>query len=264
MRPPISLTDLTPIVSLPSLYNPRDLALIRRTVASDTTDDEFALFIHWARSLRLDPLRRQVHAFVFHKQDQKKRRLSLVTSIEGFRAIAARTGNYRPDENEPAFIIDDALKTDTNPAGLVSCSVRVWQYAHGQWFPIMGVARWDEFAPIKTVWVDNQPTDRKALDKSGRWADIRRFLLHVLPRGFHRIRHYGLLASSTRKASIDRARELLAAPPPLEPSDPEEPSDSRPPCPCCGGRMIIIETLGRWMQPRAPPQKTASTGNTPP
>jgi hypothetical protein len=91
---------------------------------------------------------------------------------------------------------------------------------------------------------------------------IRRFLLHVLPRGFHRIRHYGLLASSTRKASIDRARELLAAPPPLEPSDPEEPSDSRPPCPCCGGRMIIIETLGRWMQPRAPPQKTASTGNT--
>jgi len=169
MRPPISLTDLTPIVSLPSLYNPRDLALIRRTVASDTTDDEFALFIHWARSLRLDPLRRQVHAFVFHKQDQKKRRLSLVTSIEGFRAIAARTGNYRPDENEPAFIIDDALKTDTNPAGLVSCSVRVWQYAHGQWFPIMGVARWDEFAPIKTVWVDNQPTDRKALDKSGRW-----------------------------------------------------------------------------------------------
>ena len=93
---------------------------------------------------------------------------------------------------------------------------------------------------------------------------IRRFLLHVLPRGFHRIRQYGLLASSTRKASIDRARELLAAPPPLEPSDPEEPSDSRPPCPCCGGRMIIIETLGRWMQPRAPPQKTASTGNTPP
>ena len=172
MRPPPSRPELTPIVSLPSLYNPRDLALIRRTVASDTTDDEFALFIHWARSLRLDPLRRQVHAFVFHKQDPKKRRLSLVTSIEGFRAIAARTGNYRPDENEPGFIIDDTLKADTNPAGLVSCSVRVWQYAHGQWFPIMGVARWDEFAPLKTVWADNQPTDRKVLDKSGRWGDM--------------------------------------------------------------------------------------------
>ena len=77
-----------------------------------------------------------------------------------------------PTRNEPAFIIDDAFKSDTNPAGLVSCSVRVWQYAHGQWFPITGVARWDEFAPIKTVWVDNQPTDRKALDKSGRWGDM--------------------------------------------------------------------------------------------
>jgi RecT family len=88
MRPIIPRTELTPIACLPSLYNPPDLALIRRTVASD--NDEFALFIHWARSLHLDPLRRQVHAFVFHKQDPKKRRLSLVTSIEGFRAIAAR------------------------------------------------------------------------------------------------------------------------------------------------------------------------------
>jgi phage recombination protein Bet len=93
-------------------------------------------------------------------------------SIEGFRAIAARPGNYRPDENEPAFINDDALKDETNPAGLVSCAVRVWQYAHGQWFPITGVGRWEEFAPIKTVWVDNQPTDRKVLDKSGRWGDM--------------------------------------------------------------------------------------------
>jgi phage recombination protein Bet len=90
----------------------------------------------------------------------------------GFRAIAARTGNYRPDENEPAFIAEDSFKSDTNPAGLVSCAVRVWQYAHGQWFPITGVARWEEFAPLKTVWVDNQPTDRKVLDKSGRWADM--------------------------------------------------------------------------------------------
>src|SRR4029077_2255431 len=92
---------------------------------------------------------RELPPFVFHKHDPKKRRLSLVTSIAGFRAIAARTGNYRPDENERGFIHDDALKADTNPAGLVSCSVRVWQYAHGQWFPITGVARWDELAPIK-------------------------------------------------------------------------------------------------------------------
>jgi hypothetical protein len=92
---------------------------------------------------------------------------------------------------------------------------------------------------------------------------IRRFLLHVLPKGFHRIRHYGLLAASMRKSSIARARELLAASPPSEPSDPAEPPDPRPPCPCCGGHMIVIETFRRWMQPRAPPE-TASTGNRPP
>lgn len=172
MRNVVARPNIAAIANLPSLYNPKDLALIRRTVAADTSDDEFALFIHWARSLRLDPLRRQVHAFVFNKGDPKKRRLTLVTSIEGFRAIAARTGNYRPDENEPAFVVDEVLKSDTNPAGLVSCAVRVWQFAHGSWFQITGTARWEEFAPLKTVWVDNQPTDQKALDRTGRWGDM--------------------------------------------------------------------------------------------
>jgi hypothetical protein len=92
---------------------------------------------------------------------------------------------------------------------------------------------------------------------------IRRFLLHVLPHGFHRIRHYGLLASSARKASITRARELLAVVPPPEPVKVPEPLDWLPPCPCCGGRMTIIESFGRWRQPRAPPHAPASTGSTP-
>jgi hypothetical protein len=92
---------------------------------------------------------------------------------------------------------------------------------------------------------------------------IRRFLLHVLPHGFHRIRHYGLLASSARKATIARARELLAVAPPPEPVEGPESLDWLPPCPCCGGRMTIIETFGRWSQPRAPPHAPASTGSTP-
>jgi hypothetical protein len=89
---------------------------------------------------------------------------------------------------------------------------------------------------------------------------IRRFLLHVLPNGFHRIRHYGLLASAARKANVARARQLLAVPPAVEPAEPVEPTDPRPPCPCCGGRMIIIETFQRGMQPRAPPVSAAPTG----
>jgi hypothetical protein len=90
---------------------------------------------------------------------------------------------------------------------------------------------------------------------------IRRFLLHVLPRGFHRIRHYGLLASSARKIRIARARELLGVPVPSEPVESPEPLDRLPTCPCCGGRMIIIETFERWRQPRAPPHAPAPTGS---
>jgi Putative transposase/Transposase zinc-binding domain len=89
---------------------------------------------------------------------------------------------------------------------------------------------------------------------------MRRFLLHVLPTGFHRIRHYGLLANAGRKANIAFARELLAVrQPKAEASgagnaDAAAPTDWRPPCPCCGGRMIIIETFERGGgRARAPP-----------
>ena len=88
---------------------------------------------------------------------------------------------------------------------------------------------------------------------------IRRFLFHALPRGFHRIRHYGLLASARRKDHLERARRLLnVAPPPVdEPTDEPEP---RPTCPCCGGTMIIIEVFERRYQPRAPPPLAVSSG----
>ena len=80
---------------------------------------------------------------------------------------------------------------------------------------------------------------------------IRRFLIHVLPTGFHRIRHYGLFASGVRAQNIARARELLAAAIPREqdkrPQDGDQPEPRvlAHPCPCCGGRMIVIETFER-------------------
>jgi hypothetical protein len=93
---------------------------------------------------------------------------------------------------------------------------------------------------------------------------IRRFLLHVLPKGFHRIRHYGLLASAGCKANIARAKALMAAPmPEVDPpapahtADPDAMTDHRPPCPCCGGRMIIVEVFARGAQPRGPPSSGA-------
>jgi len=82
---------------------------------------------------------------------------------------------------------------------------------------------------------------------------IRRFLIHVLPRGFHRIRHYGLLSSSARKGSLALVRKLLGVTTPVPEPEPDEHPDNRPPCPCCGGHMTIIETFARWCQARAPP-----------
>jgi hypothetical protein len=89
---------------------------------------------------------------------------------------------------------------------------------------------------------------------------IRRFLLHALPRGFHRIRHYGLLAGATRKAHLEHARRLLAVAPPAKDDTSVDPPDPRPLCPCCGGHMVIVELLPRRYQPRAPPSVVSTPG----
>ena len=85
---------------------------------------------------------------------------------------------------------------------------------------------------------------------------IRRFLIHVLPDGFHRIRHYGLFANANRAGNIALARRLLGVPDP-PPSSRESDGTENPhedsewnACPCCGGRMIIIETFEPGCQPR--------------
>jgi Putative transposase len=94
---------------------------------------------------------------------------------------------------------------------------------------------------------------------------IRRFLMHVLPSGFHRIRYYGFLACQTRAKNIERIRELLAVP--LIPLDaikaasaktstsaqPEQPKAPEHPCPCSGSNMRIIETFLRGQQPKHKP-----------
>ena len=88
---------------------------------------------------------------------------------------------------------------------------------------------------------------------------IRRFLMHVLPKGFHRIRHYGLFANGNRAENVALARKLLAMPPSVSEPDtrlsfePDQPRTLPKPCPRCGGRMIIIETFARSCEPKRQP-----------
>jgi Putative transposase/Transposase zinc-binding domain len=84
---------------------------------------------------------------------------------------------------------------------------------------------------------------------------IRRFLLHVLPDGFHRIRHYGLFGNGVRQANLARARTLLAVAekPMADAPAPDAPIEPSRCCPCCGGRMILIEWFARGCAPRPAP-----------
>jgi hypothetical protein len=106
-------------------------------------------------------------------------------------------------------------------------------------------------------------SDRRSVMRLATDEFIRRFLIHVLPDRFHRIRHYGLLASSGRKAHIAKVRTLLGAQTARQDDPPAAeitPLTLREPCPDCGGQMRIIETFRRGQKPqsRAPPRKAAA------
>ncbi|WP_225121564.1 phage integrase N-terminal SAM-like domain-containing protein [Bradyrhizobium sp. BRP22] len=88
---------------------------------------------------------------------------------------------------------------------------------------------------------------------------VRRFLIHVLPKGLHRIRHYGLFAKGACAGNIARARELLAVAKPEGQPTAAAVDPSKPACPCCGGRMIIVEVFARGAMPRYRP--TAPTNH---
>jgi hypothetical protein len=109
-------------------------------------------------------------------------------------------------------------------------------------------------------WKDYRAKDKTRYKHMTLGADefMRRFLLHVLPGGFHRIRHYGLIANSGRRDNLARARELLhVVPADAAPHAADATTESVQPtfvCPGCGAAMIIIDTFARGQSIRAPPQ----------
>lgn len=168
----------------PMNYTGGQLALIKNTVARDCNPLEFDLFVTVARNAGLDPFRKQISAIVFSKDNPEKRRMSIITTIDGLRVIAARSGRYRPDEDEPVIEYDDAAKSSTNPLGIRKAVVKVYiadAMKAGGWKPVTGVAYWDEFAPVKEEWAysDEQrkrvPTGKQTLD--GNWPKMGRVMI---------------------------------------------------------------------------------------
>lgn len=140
------------------------LALVRRTTCKDCTDDEFSEFITVCRDLNLSPLRKQIYCFIFSKGDPDKRNMTLVTAIDGGRSIAARTGNYRPDDQKPEWVFKDELKDPlTNPHGIETCTVGIYHRPtrSDPFERIVHTVYWEEFVPLVTrgdadayEWVD--------------------------------------------------------------------------------------------------------------
>lgn len=136
------------VVALSEAFRPAQIQLIQR-MNPDCNQVEFDQFMHVAAQMGLDPLRKQIYAFVFNKDKPDRRRMSIVVGIDGFRSVAKRSGEYRPDSRAPRFTYDPAaINEASNPLGLVSAEVSVFQYSHGAWHEVSAIAYWEEFAPI--------------------------------------------------------------------------------------------------------------------
>lgn len=179
----------------PRDYGAAQLALIQRTVAADCNPTEFNLFMEVSRRIGLDPFRRQIYAVVYSKDKPDKRKMSIITGIDGFRAVAARNGDYRPDENEAEITYDESLRNPaSNPLGIVKAVVRCFKYGPDkEWHRLTGVAYWDEFAPLKEggsmvdtgeVWPDSGKPKRQwqgngtfTLPQDSKWRSMGRVMI---------------------------------------------------------------------------------------
>ncbi len=126
----------------------RRLSLFSKTVGKDLVGAEIDEAIEWCEIYGANPFTKDIYFFVFDA-DKPARRVVPVLSIGLYRKIAARTKCYRPDDKPARFTYDESIAGPTNPRGIVSCEVSVYQFAQGAWWPVAESVRWEERAPIK-------------------------------------------------------------------------------------------------------------------
>lgn len=133
-------------------FNAEQVSLIKQQIAPKATDAELQLFLYQCQQTGLNPLTRQIYCI--HRWTKDGDKMTVQTSIDGFRVIAERSGNYA-GQSEPEFIDDDK-------GALKCCKVRVFKFGHGQRYEAaVGVAYWSEYVQMGK---DSRP--------SGLWAKM--------------------------------------------------------------------------------------------
>lgn len=164
--------------------SPKQITLVKTTVAKDTNDEEFNLFMEVARAKGLDPFLGQIIPMVFSKKDAAKRKMTIIISRDGQRVIAQRCGDYRPASKPPQYEADKEMISPLNPQGIISATTYLWKQDQksGDWYEVAGQAFWEEFAPIKDEWGQNESgknykTGKQTLDDSGNWCRMPRLMI---------------------------------------------------------------------------------------
>ena len=172
--------------------DPRRLELFRRTVGKELHGAEIDEALEWCEIYGANPFVKDIYFFVFDAKDPEKRRVVPVLGIGLYRKIAARSGDYRPDEAPPRFAYDETAKSPANPTGMIWCEVTVYRHSHGAWHPVTSRLKWEERAPIKAGgfrWVDTgetwpdtgKPKKRKVADDSTPTLDEKKTNWHTMP-----------------------------------------------------------------------------------
>lgn len=164
---------------------PRQISLVKTTVAKDCNDDEFSLFMEVARAKGLDPFLGQIIPMVFNKGNSEKRKMTIIVSRDGQRVVAQRCGDYRPASKPPVYDTAKELISPLNPQGIMSATTYLWKQdaRSGEWYEVAGQAFWEEMAPVVDEWVYDQdagkrkPTGKKTLDGSGNWCRMPRLMI---------------------------------------------------------------------------------------
>jgi phage recombination protein Bet len=179
--------------------SPRQISLVKTTVAKDTNDEEFNLYMEVARAKGLDPFLGQIIPMVFNKTKPDKRKMTIIISRDGQRVIAQRCGDYRPASKLPTYEVDRDLMSPINPQGIVSVATYLWKQDQksGEWFEVVGQSFWEEFAPLSyasdqydyvetgDTWDNGRPKKTKrlkenavqSLDDSGNWCRMPRLMI---------------------------------------------------------------------------------------